>query len=182
MCRRFALRPESKAVFSSLEGYEDGFSDEDVTQGEKALCLLKSEGTYFIRYRSFGYSFPDKVLLNARSETIRDKEIFKEDFLLRRVLVPVSGFYEYDKKKVLRYFEREDGDRFYIAGIYNRSSFVLLTGKPDLGLSYYCYRVPLVFNKRDKSLYLDYRRSISDMKEKSAVPLVERDDALVSLF
>ncbi len=36
-------------------------------------------------------------IINARSETVMDKQIFKRAFLTRRCLIPATGFYEWER-------------------------------------------------------------------------------------
>ncbi|MBE0567586.1 MAG: SOS response-associated peptidase [Krumholzibacteria bacterium] len=62
-------------------------------------------------------------LINARSETVREKRAFGEAFARRRCLVPVNGFYEWQKRDggsqpfLIR---RRDRDVFALAGIWER--------------------------------------------------------------
>jgi putative SOS response-associated peptidase YedK len=67
---------------------------------------------------SWGYrtSFKKGIIINARSETVMNKPIFKDDFYYRRCLIPASGFYEWDVEKQ-RYLFYSD-ELFYFGGIY----------------------------------------------------------------
>ena len=56
-------------------------------------------------------------LINARAETIEEKPSFKNGFKKRPCLIPVSGFYEWDKNKQPYYFHREKS-LFALAGIW----------------------------------------------------------------
>lgn len=62
-------------------------------------------------------------LINARSETVRQKRAFREAFARRRCLVPVNGFYEWQRRDggsqpfLIR---RRDRDVFALAGIWER--------------------------------------------------------------
>lgn len=148
MCQRFKLSSSSKTLFSSLDGYEESFSLEETNLNQPALCLIKENGHYKVKYLTFGYSVLGKIVFNAKSETVAEKSLFKEDFRLRRALVPVTGFYEYDKNRIPHYFEEENKNRFYLAAIYHSSSFVLLTEKPEEAVSYYHPRMPFHPEKR----------------------------------
>ena len=62
-------------------------------------------------------------LINARSETVRDKPAFSDAFARRRCLVPVNGFYEWRKRDGGSWpflFRRRDHDVFALAGIWER--------------------------------------------------------------
>lgn len=182
MCQRFRLTNQTKTVFASLVGYEDGFSAEEINIRDKTRCLVKENGAFLIRYRKFGYPLKDKVIANARSETVGEKSLFSDDFSHRRLLVPVNGFYEYDKNKILHYFEEENENRFYLAGIYHGSDFVLLTERPSEVISYYHPRMPLCIDRKDKFLYLNKDTKIEDLKNRREVRLVNPSSPQLSLF
>jgi putative SOS response-associated peptidase YedK len=60
-------------------------------------------------------------LINARAETVATKPSFRDAFRRQRVLVPVDGFYEWDRRgttKVPHYFTRTDGAPMVLAGLY----------------------------------------------------------------
>lgn len=62
-------------------------------------------------------------LINARSETVREKPAFRDSFARRRCLVPVNGFYEWQKRdggSQPFLFRRRDHDVFALAGIWER--------------------------------------------------------------
>ena len=59
---------------------------------------------------------------NARSETIDTKPAFRESFALRRCLVPVRGFFEWQHiggRKIPWYISLRDEDIFSLAGIWD---------------------------------------------------------------
>lgn len=60
---------------------------------------------------------------NARAETVESRPAFRDAFERRRLLVPVDGFYEWDRRgasKVPHLFTRSDGDVLVLAGLYER--------------------------------------------------------------
>ena len=61
-------------------------------------------------------------LINARSETITEKPSFRQSVPSRRCIIPMSGFYEWDrtdpKRKVPYFVTREDGCVMLVAGIW----------------------------------------------------------------
>ena len=182
MCQRFKLSSSSKTLFSSLDGYEESFSLEETNLNQPALCLIKENGQYKVKYLTFGYSVLGKIVFNAKSETVAEKSLFKEGFRLRRALVPVTGFYEYDKNQNPHYFEEENKNRFYLAAIYHSSNFVLLTEKPEEAVSYYHPRMPFVIHKKEKSLYLNTETQIKDRINRQRVKLVDALSPQLSLF
>jgi len=60
-------------------------------------------------------------LINARSETVAEKPAFREAFRHRRCLIPVDGFYEWQKREGGSQpflFRRRDGRPFVLAGLW----------------------------------------------------------------
>ncbi len=62
-------------------------------------------------------------MFNARSETVATKPSFRSAFKRQRLLIPVDGFYEWDRRggaKVPHFFTRTDGAPIVLAGLYER--------------------------------------------------------------
>jgi len=60
-------------------------------------------------------------LINARSETALEKPAFRDAFRQRRCLIPVDGFYEWQKREEGNrpyLFRRRDGRPFALAGLW----------------------------------------------------------------
>jgi len=59
--------------------------------------------------------------INARAETVRDKPLFRAAFEKRRLLIPASGYFEWQatgRHKQPYYFTRRDGEPMIFAGLY----------------------------------------------------------------
>ena len=62
-------------------------------------------------------------LINARSETARDKPSFREALKHRRCVIPASGFYEWQgagKQRIPHYIHPKDGGLLSLAGLWER--------------------------------------------------------------
>ena len=86
-------------------------------------------------------------MINARSETITEKPSFRQSVPGRRCIIPMSGFYEWDrtdpKRKVPYFVTREDGHVMLVAGIWTpspalegRHTFSLITRESVNDLSH----------------------------------------------
>jgi len=93
-------------------------------------------------------------MINARSETITEKPSFRHSVPGRRCIIPMSGFYEWDrtdpKKKVPYFVTREDGRLMLVAGIWTpspvldgRHTFSLITRESVDDLSHIHSRSPV---------------------------------------
>jgi putative SOS response-associated peptidase YedK len=94
--------------------------------------------------------------INARSEEAASKPAFRAAMKSRRCLVPISGFYEWqkigDKLKQPWYFTPADGTLFALAGLWESwgpsetrtETFTLLTGPPNALLAKIHDRMPCI--------------------------------------
>ncbi|MGZ0220383.1 MAG: SOS response-associated peptidase, partial [Acidimicrobiales bacterium] len=62
-------------------------------------------------------------MINARSETLAEKNSYKRPFARKRCIVPADGFYEWkkidgQKKKQPMFMSRADGEPFAFAGLW----------------------------------------------------------------
>jgi len=93
-------------------------------------------------------------MINARSETITEKPSFRQSVPGRRCIIPMSGFYEWNrsdpKQKVPYFVTREDGRLMLVAGIWTpspalegRHTFSLITRESVGDLSHIHSRSPV---------------------------------------
>ena len=89
-------------------------------------------------------------MINARSETITEKPSFRQSVPRRRCIVPVTGFYEWDrsdpKRKVPYFVTREDGHLMLVAGIWTASPAL------DVICHTFTVEVPLSFMQKMHSI------------------------------
>lgn len=104
-------------------------------------------------------------LINARSETIFDKPIWKSVITKRRCLVPANGFYEWQKRedgKQPYYIYVKDQKLFMFAGVWetwlhdNRewSTYSILTTVPNKEMSELHDRMPVILHADDHAQWL----------------------------
>lgn len=69
--------------------------------------------------------------INARAESVADKPMFRDAFRKTRCLIPIDGFYEWQREGAARqpwYFHMRDGEPFALAGLL--SHWLPATGQP----------------------------------------------------
>ena len=99
-------------------------------------------------------------MINARSETITEKPSFRQSVPGRRCIIPMSGFYEWDrtdpKRKIPYFVTREDGHVMLVAGIWTpspalegRHTFSLITRQSVDDLSHIHSRSPVELHAED---------------------------------
>ena len=107
-------------------------------------------------------------IINARIETISQKHIFKEPYATRRCLIPVTGFYEWDKKASPRqpYFIHYKTNKLFSLGglqISNKDTeseetshnFVIITVPANENIGIIHDRMPLIINPKFNKIWLE---------------------------
>lgn len=106
-------------------------------------------------------------LINARAETARTRPPFKDAFARRRCLIPVDGFYEWQKSRAGRqplWFHRPDGGLLLLAGLFDelpspegaaRTRFTVLTCAPNRLVAPVHDRMPAVLNPIEAATWLN---------------------------
>ena len=106
------------------------------------------------------------LLINARAETIAEKPAFRVACRERRCLIPMSGFYEWDRsnkdQKLPWYFQRRDGEPLVVAGIWQdwehegerHASCAMVTTGANQGMAAIHHRMPVVLEPADFGLWL----------------------------
>lgn len=165
------------------------YTDDDDAQYRQVIALLyqRNPGDTALLLRKSGEIYPtDKVpvldadgprlmewgfsrfdgkgrVINARSETVLEKSMFRGPMQSGRCLVPASAYFEWETKegKKLKYSLRPRGEgMFYFAGLWraekgsNLPLFVLLTAPAANGISFIHERMPLMLGEPAKAQWL----------------------------
>ncbi|MDD3036172.1 MAG: SOS response-associated peptidase, partial [Candidatus Saccharimonadaceae bacterium] len=133
------------------------------------------DGTQY-RFRLFkwgfipGFAKTDRgsfQMINAKAETITEKNAFKTAFQKSRCLIPVSGFFEWqqtEKKKIPYYITLESIPLFALAGIWSqyRNEFevtvdtcALITAAATKQLLPIHHRMPVIIAPENNRFWLD---------------------------
>ena len=103
-------------------------------------------------YRGFKGS---NVIINARSETAREKKLFADGLNNRRIAIPANGFFEWihTKNKQKYYFTSRDSNDLYMAGFYQDfegdDRFVILTTSANSSMLDIHNRMPVLLEKNE---------------------------------
>lgn len=107
-------------------------------------------------------------MINARAETVAEKSAFRSAFRRRRCLVPMSGFYEWEKvggRKVPHFIHLLNTDVFAAAGLYEYwpgkdgvepiESYTILTTEANELIRTLHDRMPALLAENDYEAWLD---------------------------
>lgn len=125
-------------------------------------------------------------LINARSETLKEKPAFRGSLQKGRCLVPADGFYEWgivNGRKIPYRIELKDRKPFSMAGLCSRwkdetgkeiDTFTIITTNANETVGTIHNRMPVIFNREQEIQWLD---PLMDLKEidQHLVPYSGRD-------
>lgn len=107
-------------------------------------------------------------MINARAETLAEKPAFRSAFQRRRCLVPMAGFYEWQKTPAGRmphYVHLLNTDLFAVAGLYEWwfgkegvqpiESYTIVTTEANEMVSKLHDRMPVILHEQDYQAWLD---------------------------
>ncbi len=114
--------------------------------------VLDADGPRMMEWGFTLYDGKSRVI-NARSETAANKNMFREPMRYGRCLIPATSYFEWGKEgsKKIKYQLRPDKEgMFYFAGLYRAEAganvplFVILTAPAAEGISFIHDRMPVI--------------------------------------
>lgn len=192
MCGRASLTKNEKEL---EERFNSGFYSEDIERynpvpnynlgpGQYHPVLTNDDPGMFnvLRWGLIPFWAKDEKIaykmINARAETLDEKPAFKGAFRNRRCLVPLDGFYEWEKKQKglsLPYrFVLKNKEVFTVAGIWESwkndkgeelRTFSIITVRANKTVGKLHGRMPAILFQSDESLWLDQTIKTEDLLE-----------------
>lgn len=116
MCGRFYIDGEMAREIEKIAAKIDrkNVKTGDVHPSEPALFLRAEHDSMVAEVLKWGYESARKntLIFNARSETVREKPMFRYDYETHRCLIPACKFYEWkrtgeNKKEKYEFLRRE---------------------------------------------------------------------------
>jgi putative SOS response-associated peptidase YedK len=113
----------------------------------------------------------NRNIINARIETVDEKNTFRESFQKRKCLVPSTGFYEWKDQgrpnKTPYHIKPSDRKVFSFAGFYNDDTFIILTkDSENQDMKQIHNRTPVILSKEKEEEYLDGELSREHLEDK----------------
>lgn len=176
MCGRFYIDDETVREIEKIARKIDHKMGKtgDVHPSEPALVLRADCDSAVVEVLRWGYESARKntLIFNARSETVREKPMFRYDYETHRCLIPANKFYEWKdggEKKKEKYEFFAPGEILYFAGIYHKDPegdrFTILTREAEGCMRGIHNRMPLILRLKDIEAWL--------FSEKKAEKLLE---------
>lgn len=125
----------------------------DIVPSCPALIVEKGDEGLILTQACWGYPSHKGtgLVINARAESVFEKKMFQRGIRRRRIAVPASGFYEWNKNGEKNTFRRGDGKALYMAGIADlfdeEVRFVILTTAANDSVNRVHDRMPLILEE-----------------------------------
>lgn len=176
MCGRFYLDDDTAAEIIKIVRRIDSkkFKTGDVFPSDPAMVLRAEQKEMVAEVMEWGYNnLPGgKLLINARSETVMEKPLFRKDYEMRRCMIPARMFYEWkrktpkDKEKYEFYVPNKI---LYLAGIYQLSPegsrFTIITKAAEGCMQDIHNRMPVILHESEREAWLYSREHAGRLLE-----------------
>lgn len=158
MCGRYYIDSDmveeiEKIVHDIDPRIQDNRFEGDIFPSNIAPIIERSEKGMKLSSCRWGYPLPHgkNLVINAKAESVLGKPSFRNGILYHRILIPASGFYEWNQSKEKNTFSRYDAPILYMAGfcdlIENEQRFVILTTASNESVRKIHDRMPLILEK-----------------------------------
>jgi putative SOS response-associated peptidase YedK len=117
-----------------------------------------------LRPMRWGFRLPKRTIINARSETVMEKPMFREAIARQRCVICASGYFEWTQelsgKKTKHQFHLPAHEQLHMAGCYRIEqdstvpSFVILTKSADSVAAEFHDRMPVVLTSQQADAWL----------------------------
>lgn len=143
----------------------------DIRPSDYATVISSANNHMTASVKRWGFPGFDssKLIINARVESVLERKMFRESVLRRRLIIPATGFYEWNphKEKVTFSPFKSSGSTttpiLFLAGFYNHfegeDKFVILTTEANESMKGTHDRMPLIINPYELEdwLFDDYQ-------------------------
>jgi|GEM_PF-183235 len=153
MCGRYYVADDTSAQIENLlagqlEGTVPSLKKGDVFPSQSALTLVGGSRHILALPRCWGFEIHGRLLINARSETVEERPLYRKAFEQGRCLLPAASFYEWTKDRRQMRFWDDDCPVLFLGGIWRPSGkggeFVILTRPADSSVSPVHDRMPVI--------------------------------------
>lgn len=173
MCGRVVLDFEVSELLNyyGLQGYDffESYHQREIFPTDQIPILFRENDITVMKKLKWGFitEFTKSPIINARGETLQTKPIFKNRYINNRCIIPVSGFFEWQKdgnKKVKHLIKTKDNKIFPLAGLYGNfkdklgndyTGFVIITTVANEIIRPIHERMPVILDKEGVDIWIN---------------------------
>lgn len=182
MCGRFWLNCDIEEIFRKYNIRSQEIIN--YTKGDfypsSNIPIILEDGEKTVKYAKWGFPFSSRkgTVINARAESIKHKQMFKDSFYSTRCIIPVNMFYEWkdegNKRKDKYKIGLQDNSLFSLGGIYKVSfdeksneqmTVAIITTESEGDMQDIHSRMPLIVKDDEMDLWLNRNSSIKYVEE-----------------
>ena len=172
MCGRFTQTKSRKDVLEQLADLElpPLFHGRYNVAPTQHVAVIRQQQPHMVEDCIWGFENPRSpaVVINARSETLSERPMFKNLLYSNRCIVPADGFYEW-KGKQPYYFQTLEKQLFGFAGLWQNGRCVIITRAADRNMQGIHDRMPIILRP-------------AEWREWFMVPLEDKSPAALTCF
>lgn len=176
MCGRFMLDSDVEEIlrqYRILKSQVDDYKKGEVHPSENIPIVVSNNCRTLIPAK-WGFTLDNtkELVINARSESIAEKSMFKDSFQNRRCIIPANLFYEWKEKENQKKTKHEiyipDKSLISLGGIFKFTlndegdkelSFVIITTEANKYMKGIHSRMPLIIEDEALDCWLDNNTS-----------------------
>lgn len=147
MCGRFTQTKSRKEALDQLAEIElpPLFQQRYNIAPTQKVAVIRQQSPNQIDECIWGFKNPRSgaAIINARSETLTERPMFKNLIFTHRCLIPADGFYEW-KDRQPYYFQTQNQRLFAFAGFLHENRCVILTRAADSNMQGIHDRMPVI--------------------------------------
>lgn len=203
MMRSAGIIPAESPYLADLAGIKELSAGQDVfpSNGSLVICSAGSlstgsfgtggsvgdaredNGRLVAANMKWGFANPYKkgLIINARAETVRDKNLFADGIRNHRCIIPASGFYEWDAYKARFRFTVPGGKLLLLAGIFHEEQgephYTILTTEANDSMKPVHDRMPVMIAQEEIDSWINDNNKLADFLERPQVMLEREQDA-----
>ena len=158
----------------------------DVRPSDPALVMAGHKDRIHAGIMTWGLPRYDGkgLIINTRSETAFEKQMFRENTLSRRCIIPARAFYEWDHQKNRVTFTLPDRQIIWMAGIFDpQHRYSVLTTAANESVARFHDRMPVLLERDALDAWLFDTGAAKELMEGKMPALEHRQEyEQVSLF
>jgi putative SOS response-associated peptidase YedK len=183
MCGRFTQTKSRKETLDALGELElpPLFHGRYKIAPTQKVAIIRAKTPKTIDVCSWGFNNPKSAatIINARSETLTERPMFKDLLTYNRCLIPSDGFYEW-KGKQPYYFQLPAKQLFAFAGLWRNNRCVILTRSADQNMQGIHHRMPIIIPTTDWNRYLTDFQPMPSPPTLTARPVSRRVNKVIN--
>ena len=159
MCGRFTQTKSREEVLEELGSIELPplfLGRYNVAPAQKVAVIRQNQPALAVE-SIWGFPNPRSgaPVINARSETLTERPMFKDLLTGKRCLIPADGFFEW-KGRQPYFFQLPDRNLFGFAGLWHDDRCVIITRAADGNMQGIHDRMPVILARADWETWLNH--------------------------